>query len=160
MAKISFSKTSCLKYLTRFWIRLSVSIGSNNLYSCIRVIFNVLFQAYSVIFRHYLRRCLGIFITLSKAAILSTQAYSAPYQHLRAFINEHSTIWPNWPNHWAVFWLLICTVQLPVSSYNVTYAFHSQYTLYSCLNVPELLARNRRVMKSLSDCNWNWTLNH
>ena len=28
------------------------------------------------------------------------------------FVMEHSTIWPNWPNDWAVFWVLTCTVQL------------------------------------------------
>ena len=32
------------------------------------------------------------------------------------FVNEHSTIWPNWPNDWAVFWVLICTVHLSVQS--------------------------------------------
>ena len=26
------------------------------------------------------------------------------------FVNEHSTIWPNWPNEWAELWVLICTV--------------------------------------------------
>ena len=26
------------------------------------------------------------------------------------FVNKHSTIWINWPNYWAVFWVLICTV--------------------------------------------------
>ena len=26
------------------------------------------------------------------------------------------TIWPNWPNDWGVFWVLICTVQLTVCS--------------------------------------------
>ena len=31
-----------------------------------------------------------------------------------------------------------------VCSYHVTYAFQSKSTLYSCLNVKELLARNRR----------------
>ena len=28
------------------------------------------------------------------------------------FVNEHSTIWWNWPNDWAVFWVLICAVHL------------------------------------------------
>ena len=38
----------------------------------------------------------------------------------------------------------------------------SKSTLYSCLNVKELLARNRREIWSLSDCNWTGTqtLNH
>ena len=35
------------------------------------------------------------------------------------------------------------TIQLPVCFYHVTYAFQSESTLYSCLNVKELLARKR-----------------
>ena len=38
-------------------------------------------------------------------------------------------------------------------SYQVTYAFQSESTLYSCLNVKQLLARSRREIWSLSDCN-------
>ena len=49
------------------------------------------------------------------------------------------------------FYLTIC-------SYHVTYAFQS--LLYSCLNVKELLARNRRKIWSLSNCNWTQTHNH
>ena len=33
--------------------------------------------------------------------------------------------------------------QQTVCSYHVTYAFHSESTLYICLNVKELLARNK-----------------
>ena len=33
---------------------------------------------------------------------------------------------------------------MTVCSCHVMYAFHSQSTLYSCLNVKELLARSRR----------------
>ena len=33
---------------------------------------------------------------------------------------------------------------MSVRSYHVTYAFQSESTLYSCLNVKELLPRNRR----------------
>ena len=47
-----------------------------------------------------------------------------------------------------------------VCSYHVTYAFQSESTLYSCLNVKELLAQNRCKIWSLSDCNWTWTHNH
>ena len=36
------------------------------------------------------------------------------------------------------------TIPRPVYSGHVTYAFHSESTLYSCLNVKELLARSRR----------------
>ena len=72
---------------------------------------------------------------------------------------QPSTIWPHWPNDWALFWLLICIVHLTVSSCYVTYAFHSEYTL-QVANVKELLAQNRRVIWSLSDRNWTRTQNH
>ena len=35
---------------------------------------------------------------------------------------------------------LLITIALTVCSYHVTYAFRSESTLYSCLNVKELLA--------------------
>ena len=38
-----------------------------------------------------------------------------------------------------------------VCYYHVTYAFQSESTLYSCLNVEELFARNKRDIWSLSD---------
>ena len=69
-------------------------------------------------------------------------------------------ILPNWPNNWAVFWVHICRVHLTVCFCYVTYAFQSESTLCSCLNVKELLARSRREIWSLSDCNWTWTQNH
>ena len=46
-------------------------------------------------------------------------------------------------------WYLTVTV----CSYHVPYALQSESTLYSCLNVKELLARNRKDIWSLSDCN-------
>ena len=49
---------------------------------------------------------------------------------------------------------------LTVSSCHVTYAFQSESTLYICLNVKELLSRNRREIWTLSDCNWTRTHNH
>ena len=45
-------------------------------------------------------------------------------------------------------------------SCHVTYAFQIESTLYSSLNVKELLARSRREIGSLSDCNWTRTQNH
>ena len=42
---------------------------------------------------------------------------------------------------------------LTVCSYHVTYVFWSASTLYSCLNVKELLARNRRDIWTLRDYN-------
>ena len=60
-------------------------------------------------------------------------------------------------------------IDCTVCSCHVTYAFQSEPTLYSCLNVKELLVWSRREIWSLSDCNWTrtqnklvckWTLNH
>ena len=49
---------------------------------------------------------------------------------------------------------------LTVCSYHVTYAFQSEPTFYSCLNVKELLAQNRCEMWSVSGCSWTRTHNH
>ena len=68
------------------------------------------------------------------------------------FVNEHSTISPNWPNDWAELGVLICTVHLTLPSYHVTYAFQREFTLYIRLDAKELLAQNRRDIWSLSDC--------
>ena len=76
------------------------------------------------------------------------------------FLNEHSTIWSNWPNDWAVFWVPICTVHLTECSCRVMYASHGEYKLYIWLNVKELLARNRREIWRRSDCNGPRTQNH
>ena len=71
---------------------------------------------------------------------------------------EHSTICPIWPNVVAVFSILICTVHLNVRFCLVTYAFHSETRLYSCLNDMEFPAWSTR--RSLSDWIWLWTKNH
>ena len=52
-----------------------------------------------------------------------------------------------------IFFLVVC-------SYYVTYAFWSESTLYSCLNVNEILALSKREIWSLKDCNWIQTHNH
>ena len=49
---------------------------------------------------------------------------------------------------------------MTVCSYHVTYAFQSESTPYSCLNVKELLARNWSVIWSLSDYNGTKTHNN
>ena len=49
---------------------------------------------------------------------------------------------------------------LTVCSYYVTDAFQSEFTIYSCLNVKEFLARNRCDIWSLIDCNGTRTHNH
>ena len=56
-------------------------------------------------------------------------------------------------------WFL-CFKFLTVCSCHVTYAFQSEFTPYSCMNVKELLARSRREILRLSDCNWTQTQNH
>ena len=43
---------------------------------------------------------------------------------------------------------------------HVTYEFESESTLYSCLNVKEVLTRSRRHIWRLSDCNGTRTNNH
>ena len=47
-----------------------------------------------------------------------------------------------------------------VCSYHVRYAFQSECTHYSCMNVKELLARSMRRIWRLNDCNWTRTHNH
>ena len=47
--------------------------------------------------------------------------------------------------------VLTCTVHLTGCSYHVTYAFQSESTISSCLNVKELLAQNKHDIWSLSD---------
>ena len=76
------------------------------------------------------------------------------------FLKEHLSIWPNWPNDRAVFWVLTCTAQLTLCTCHVTYVFESESTLYSCLYLMELLASSRREIWRLSDCNWTRTKNH
>ena len=49
---------------------------------------------------------------------------------------------------------------LILCSYHVTNAFQSESTLYNCLNIKELLARNRRNIWGLSDYNGTWAHNH
>ena len=52
------------------------------------------------------------------------------------------------------------TGKLTACSYHVTCVFQRESTLYISLNVKELLARSRRKIWSLSDCNWTRTQNH
>ena len=51
-------------------------------------------------------------------------------------------------------------VTMTVCFYHDTYTFQSEFKLYSCLNVKELPARNRRDIWSLSGYNRIWTYNH
>ena len=49
---------------------------------------------------------------------------------------------------------------LTVCSYHVTYVFKHESTLYSCLNVKELLDWSSLGIGNLSDCIWTQTHNH
>ena len=49
---------------------------------------------------------------------------------------------------------------MTVTSYHVMYAFQSESTLYSSLNVKELLAQNRQEIRILRDSNKTRTHNH
>ena len=51
-------------------------------------------------------------------------------------------------------------IYLTVSNYHVTYGFKSETALYSCLNVKQLLSRNRCNIGSLSKSNGIRTHNH
>ena len=58
------------------------------------------------------------------------------------------------------FLFCLLTLFLTVCYCHVTYAFQSEFTLHSCLNVKKLLARSKPKIWSLSDCNWTRTQNH
>ena len=87
--------------------------------------------------------------------------------HLLEFLLIFKVLFPSIIN---VFSLILCYIEdsiyapiwegLTVCSYHVTYEFQRESTLYSCLNVTELLARSRCEIWSLSDCNWTRTHNH
>ena len=57
---------------------------------------------------------------------------------------------------------LLCRIieHMTVCSYNIMYAFQSESTPYSCLNVKELLPWNMHEIWSLNDCNGTRTHNH
>ena len=59
-----------------------------------------------------------------------------------------------------MFWVLIFTVHLILRSSHVTYAFKSESTLYSCLNVKEAFARSNCEIWRLSDSNWTRNKDH
>ena len=56
--------------------------------------------------------------------------------------------------------ILIGCFEMAVCSYYVTKVFPSESTLYSYLNVKELLVRSRRHIWKLTDCNGTRTHNH
>ena len=75
--------------------------------------------------------------------------------HLTIFVKFSSTNWNN-----SFYKCFRQSISLTVCSYHVTYAFQSESKLYSCLNVKELFAQNRRKIWSLNDCNGTRTHDH
>ena len=73
--------------------------------------------------------------------------------------SEHSVSSKNWFKSHLNAKCFNMLLKLTVCSYHVTYAFQSESTFYSCLNVNELLAQNRREIWGLSDCNGTRTYN-
>ena len=69
-------------------------------------------------------------------------------------------IWLSWPNAWAELWERISMVHLTICSDHFWYPFQSESTLYICLNVNGLPARDRHNIWSLSDCNWTRMHSH
>ena len=106
--------------------------------------------------------CLNVkeLLARSKRHIWRLSDCNGTRTHNHLVRNAHSTIWPNWPNDWAVLWVLICTVHLIVCFYHVSYEFESESTLYSFLNVKQLPAPSRRHIWRLSDYNGTPTHNH
>ena len=78
---------------------------------------------------------------------------TGPQPRTTYFLNEQS-------NDWGVLWVLSCRVHLTVCFCHVTYPFRGESTLYSFLNLNELLARSWREIGRWSDCNWTRTQNH
>ena len=76
------------------------------------------------------------------------------------FLKEQPTIYPNWPNDWAVLWVLIFTLNLAVRSSHFTYQFQTEYTFDSWLNVKERLTQDRCDIWSLNDRNGIRSHNH
>ena len=60
----------------------------------------------------------------------------------------------------STFYIYYNNIFSTLCSCHVTYAFQSESALYICMNVKELLARIRREIWSLSDCNWTRAQNH
>ena len=64
----------------------------------------------------------SLYYFVSNGRFLKRMQRNSNPQPLSSYVKEHSTIWPNWSNDWAVLWEPICTVHLTVCSYHVTYA--------------------------------------
>ena len=87
--------------------------------------------------------------------------------HINIYVNIYIYIYDRYviciyiyTNIYIYIYLYIQYIYIIVCFCHVTYAFESESTLYSCLNVKELLAQSRRKIWRWSDCNWTRTQNH
>ena len=108
-------------------------------------IFLLLFPPFAT-FHHHLLPCINFTNFYITFTILY---YLATFTTFTIFLPTFVPYLPNFTN-------LLSTVCF----HHVTYAFQNESTLYSCLNVKELLVGSRHKIWSLSDCNWTRTQNH
>ena len=103
----------------------------------------------------------NLFIHMKDLVIKSGDFNETGLEHTTTyFVNEHSAIWPNCANYWAVLWVPVCMVHLTVCSYHVTCTFRSESTLYTSLNIKGLLAQNKCYIWGSSDCSVTLTHKH
>ena len=89
--------------------------------------------------------------------MISSMCYGVIINQFKWFWKVQSYIRANKKNYSCI--LLKIKIVMTVYSYYVMYTFQREPTLYSCLNVKELLARNRHDILSLSNCNGTRTHN-
>ena len=82
------------------------------------------------------------------------------FQFLLTVMNHYQKSTLSWSIFYCVKILTWTKMLLTICSCHVTFAFQSESTLYSCPNVKELLARSKRKIWSLSDCNYTRTHDH
>ena len=86
-------------------------------------------------------------------------AFSAEFLVKLKFFSKKNSAF-SWSMFHYVYILTWAKMLMTPCSSHVTFAFQSESTLYSCLNVKELFAQSRRKIWSLSYCSWTRTHNH
>ena len=59
-----------------------------------------------------------------------------------------------------LFFIILFHVEKCIDCISLSCHVRVSEWIHTCLNVEDLLARSRREIWSLSDCNWTWTYNH
>ena len=89
----------------------------------------------------------------------ASNTVTSPAYKMRSWRNQEKSNKTRFPFQYITF-QYITSIYRTVCSDHVTYTFQSESTLYICLNIKELLARNRGDIWSLSNCSGTWTHNH